>query len=68
MPAGVADKRGKYPKGTVNHAVVTRLAQMAKKRQALEAKGRGPKTPAPQTNRKNQSWNRVHSKSVNETE
>jgi lon-related putative ATP-dependent protease len=47
MPAGVADKRGKYPKGTVNHAVMTRLAQMAKKRQALEAKGRGQKTPAP---------------------
>ena len=46
MPAGVADKRGKYPKGTINHAVVTRLAQMAKKRQALEAKGREPKTPA----------------------
>jgi len=47
MPAGVADKRGKYPKGTVNHAVMTRLAQMTKKRQALEAKGREQKTPAP---------------------
>jgi lon-related putative ATP-dependent protease len=46
MPAGVADKRGKYPKGTINYAVTTRLAQMAKKRQALEAKGRGQKPPA----------------------
>jgi NAD-dependent deacetylase len=47
IPAGVADKRGKYPKGTVNHAVMTRLAQMAKKRQAFEAKGRAQKSSAP---------------------
>jgi len=48
MPAGAPDKRGKYPKGTVNHAVMARLAEMAKKRQALEAKGRAqkPSTPA----------------------
>ena len=43
MPAGAPDKRGKYPPGTVNRAVVDRLAHMAKKRQALEAKGRNHK-------------------------
>ncbi|MBE2238015.1 MAG: AAA family ATPase [Caldilineaceae bacterium] len=46
MPAGAPDKRGKYPKGTVNRAVADRLEQMAKKRQALEAKGRAPKPSA----------------------
>jgi predicted ATP-dependent protease len=44
MPAGVPDKRGKYPPGTVNRAVVDRLAHMAKKRQALEAKSRSQKS------------------------
>ncbi len=46
MPAGDADKRGKYPKGSINRAVADRLGQMAKKRQALEAKGGAPKPAA----------------------
>lgn len=48
MPAGVPDKQGKYPKGTVNRAVADRLEQMAKKRRALESKSRGQKLDAPE--------------------
>lgn len=46
MPAGAPDKQGKYPKGSVNRTVVDRLAQMAKKRKALEASTRNQKSPA----------------------
>jgi predicted ATP-dependent protease len=49
MPAGVLDKQGKYPKGTVNRAVADRLAQMAKKRRTLESKSRGQKSDAPES-------------------
>lgn len=43
MPAGVPNKQGKYPKGTVNRAVVDRLEKMAKKRRALESKEQAQK-------------------------
>jgi predicted ATP-dependent protease len=46
LPAGTPDRRGRYPRGTVNWAVVNRLAQMAKKRHALERKERSPKAKA----------------------
>jgi hypothetical protein len=39
VPAGVRDKKGKYPKGTVNRLVEDRLIAIANKRQALERKG-----------------------------
>ena len=46
LPAGTPDRRGRYPRGTVNWAVAHRLAQMAKKRHALERKERSPKAKA----------------------
>jgi predicted ATP-dependent protease len=46
VPAGTPDRRGRYPRGTVNWAVAHRLAQMAKKRHALERKDRSPKAKA----------------------
>jgi hypothetical protein len=44
LPAGVRDAKGKYPKGTVNRMVEDRLGEIAKKRQALERKGRANST------------------------
>jgi lon-related putative ATP-dependent protease len=38
IPAGVRDKKGKYPKGTVNRRVEDRLEEFTRKRQALERK------------------------------
>jgi lon-related putative ATP-dependent protease len=39
VAAGVRDKKGKYPKGTVNRLVEDRLVAIANKRLALERKG-----------------------------
>jgi predicted ATP-dependent protease len=39
VAAGARDKKGKYPKGTVNRLVEDRLVAIANKRQALERKG-----------------------------
>lgn len=39
LPAGVRDRKGKYPKGTVNRLVEDRLSAIADKRLALERKG-----------------------------
>jgi predicted ATP-dependent protease len=44
LPAGVRDAKGKYPKGTINRMVEDRLGEIAKKRQALERKGRANST------------------------
>ena len=43
LPAGQPDKRGRYPKGTVNGAVTERLAAFARRRRTLE--GRERRTP-----------------------
>ncbi len=41
MPAGEPGPRGRYPKGTLNRAVVDRLDQMARRAAALARPGRG---------------------------
>ena len=38
LPAGVADELGVYPEGSVNRRVADRLAEMAAKRKALDAR------------------------------
>ncbi|MFO7631040.1 MAG: ATP-binding protein [Caldilinea sp.] len=43
MAAGIPNKQGKYPKGTVNRIVADRLEQMAKKRWVIESKSRNQK-------------------------
>jgi len=40
LPAGKPDKRGRYPKDTVNGAVTERLATFARRRRTLESKER----------------------------
>lgn len=40
LPAGEPDKRGRYPKDTVNRAVTDRLAAFARRRRSLEARDR----------------------------
>jgi predicted ATP-dependent protease len=46
LPAGSRDKKGKYPKGTVNRLVEDRLEEITKKRQALERKGQAKNSAA----------------------
>jgi predicted ATP-dependent protease len=47
LAAGMRDKKGKYPKGTVNRLVEDRLAEITKKRQALDRKDE-PKRSGPE--------------------
>ena len=42
LPAGEPDKRGRYPKGTINRAVTDRLAAFGRRRRALERRDRKP--------------------------
>ena len=42
LPAGEPDKRGRYPKGTINRAVPDRLAAFGRRRRALERRDRKP--------------------------
>jgi lon-related putative ATP-dependent protease len=41
IPAGVRDKRGRYPKDTINYKVAARLRTLAKKRAALDKQSGG---------------------------
>jgi predicted ATP-dependent protease len=41
LPAGEPDKEGVYPKGTINHRVQKRLAELAEVRQAFSAPDKG---------------------------
>jgi predicted ATP-dependent protease len=45
IPAGVRDKKGRYPKGTVNRLVDDRLEEFTRKRQALERKSQPKSAP-----------------------
>lgn len=55
IPAGKANAKGVYPKGTINRMVSDRLAKLAEKRRELDAESVGENNERPKSRRKKES-------------